>query len=255
VTSGRRHARRLFRLAWLLLGSGFLLYLVWSYRAAGVDPAVLASDGAVEVVEDAERIVFRPRGQHAAAALVFLPGAMVDPHAYAPLLHGIARQRHAVHLLKLPLRNAPFEAQRRAAVERVVALIGSERSVQRWIVAGHSLGGALAARMARDHAGRIAGLVLIGTSHPRDFDLSTLRIDVTKVSGTHDGLASPEEVKANARLLPAHTRWVEIAGGNHSQFGHYGLQLGDRRATVARDVQQDTTRRALLEALARGEPA
>lgn len=252
MSLGWRRPRRLFRLAWLLLGVGFLLYLGWSYRASGVDPALLASDDAVEVVEDSERIVFRPRRQRA-AALVFLPGAMVDPHAYAPLARGVARHGYPVHVLKLPLRIAPFEAQRLAAVERVVALIAADRAASRWIVAGHSLGGALAARAARDHADRIAGLVLIGTSHPRDFDLSALRIDVTKVSGTHDGLASPQEVKANARLLPAHTRWVEIAGGNHSQFGHYGLQLGDHPATVSRSRQQEATQRALLDALARGE--
>ncbi|HEX6096268.1 MAG TPA: alpha/beta hydrolase [Thermoanaerobaculia bacterium] len=50
------------------------------------------------------------------------------------------------------------------------------------------------------------------------------------------------------RHVPA--RWVEIRGGNHSQFGHYGHQLLDGHATIARDAQQAITRAAIFDALA-----
>lgn len=53
---------------------------------------------------------------------------------------------------------------------------------------------------------RLAGLVLIGTSHPRDVDLSGLDIPVTKIVATRDGLGSPAKVEQNASLLPAQTR-------------------------------------------------
>jgi hypothetical protein len=42
----------------------------------------------------------------------------------------------------------------------------------------------------------------------------------------------------NAARLPADTRWVEIAGANHAQFGYYGPQLGDDKATITREEQQ-----------------
>jgi hypothetical protein len=42
-----------------------------------------------------------------------------------------------------------------------------------------------------------------------------------------------------------------IDGGNHSQFGYYGFQLGDHRATVSRAEQQAQTIRALLHAMSR----
>jgi hypothetical protein len=57
----------------------------------------------------------------------------------------------------------------------------------------------------------------------------------------------------NKRLLPAHTNWVEIVGGNHSQFGHYGHQLFDGYATLTRSEQQTITRTELLNALNRVE--
>lgn len=80
--------------------------------------------------------------------------------------------------------------------------------------------------------------MLIGTSHPRDVDLSSLRVPVTKIVGTRDGLASIEAVEANRELLPAGTTWIRIEGGNHSQFGWYGFQPGDRRAAVSAEAQR-----------------
>jgi pimeloyl-ACP methyl ester carboxylesterase len=146
---------------------------------------------------------------------------------------------------------ASLDSQRRAVVQRVSQIIQSDDPATRWVVAGHSLGGALASEVARDHDNLLAGLVLLGTSHPRDIDLSSLSIDVTKVYATNDGLASVAEVKAYAKKLPARTHWVEIDGGNHSQFGYYGFQLGDHRATIPRSEQQAQTKQALVDALNR----
>ena len=91
--------------------------------------------------------------------------------------------------------------------------------------------------------------MLIGSSHPCDVDLSALRIPVTKVVGTRDGLASPGEVEANRSKLPAHTRWVWIQGGNHSQFGWYGFQPGDHRATIDANLQRALMIDAVLDVL------
>ncbi len=99
---------------------------------------------------------------------------------------------------------------------------------------------ALAARRAPV----MAGLLLVGTSHPRDADLSALRIPVTKVVGTRDGLASAAEVLANRAKLPPATRWVWVRGGSHSLFGWYGFRPGHRRATPPAAAQ----RAALVEA-------
>lgn len=94
-------------------------------------------------------------------------------------------------------------------------------------------------------------MVLIGTSHPRDVDLSALQIPVTKIVGTRDGLASPAEVEENRRKLPPSTRWVWAEGGNHSQFGWYGFQPLDRFATISRSAQHAIMIDAVLDALRR----
>ena len=135
---------------------------------------------------------------------------------------------------------------------RAAHIIGSESSIRHWVIAGHSKGGKLAAHFAHAHSNLLSGLILIGTSHPeRKFDLSRARLDVTKIYATHDGLASPAEVRANSKFLPAQTHWVRIEGGNHTQFGYYRFQLGDRTATIDRQRQQQLLTEAVLLALHR----
>ena len=72
---------------------------------------------------------------------------------------------------------------------------------------------------------------------------------VTKIVGTRDGLASPGEVEGNRAKLPPSTRWIWIEGGNHSQFGWYGFQPFDRRATVGASEQRAAMIRATIETL------
>ena len=102
----------------------------------------------------------------------------------------------------------------KSSPERCSSGLSSE--IPRWVVAGHSLGGLLAARVALSTRGRDVSFVLIGTTHPRDHDLSKLEARITKVYATNDGVAPVDGVMANRRLLPETTAWVEIKGGNHS---------------------------------------
>ncbi len=92
-------------------------------------------------------------------------------------------------------------------------------------------------------------MVLLGTTHPKSSSLSALTMPVTKVYASNDGVAPVDRILANRDLLPRHTKWIEIEGGNHSQFGHYGHQLLDGKATLDREAQQSLTRAAILEAL------
>jgi Alpha/beta hydrolase family len=107
----------------------------------------------------------------------------------------------------------------------------------------------VASQVAADDRAGLAGLILIGTSHPRDVDLSDLAIPVTKIVGTRDGLASRTEVEANRPRLPARTAWMWVEGGNHSQFGWYGFQPGDRRATIGAAAQRAMMIQAVVNAM------
>ena len=236
---------------------GFLLWAVistlWianSYRTQGVAREVLQSSPTVSVVNEAATLQFLPTQPRGATGLVFLCGAGVAAKAYAPLLRPLAEVGYLVVIVRLPYRIAPLESHKQAAVERVFRTTAEYPQVSQWVLAGHSLGGALACRSAQANPQAFAALALIGTTHPKEQDLSALPLSVTKVFASNDGVAARDRTLANKRFLPATTKWVEIDGGNHSQFGHYGHQLFDGSAAISREVQQATTRSILLEALA-----
>lgn len=240
--------RRKLHIGLAVFWTAVLSWMFWSMQARGVDDEVLVSSPGVEVVSATDRTVFRPVSGARPAALVFYPGALVEPAAYAPMARDLAEAGHEVVVLELPWRLAPTQAHRDSLFERTRAVLAAQPD-RRWIVGGHSRGGALAARFAWRHPEAADGLLLVGTSHPREDDLSGLRIPVTKVYASEDGLASVAEVEGFAHLLPASTRWVEIAGGNHRQFGWYGYQIGDGTATISRVEQQRQLVRAALQAL------
>jgi pimeloyl-ACP methyl ester carboxylesterase len=245
---------RLLRRVWITLGIGAtIVFVTWSvvaYRAAPSARAALRSDGAVSVSRSEGVIHFVPSGRRAeATGLIFYPGALVDPVAYAPLGHALAAAGHEVVVVTLPKRGAFGGAESPKLLHRTDSILAATGPERRWVVGGHSRGGVVASSVAAARSQRISGLLLVGTSHPRDVDLRGLTIPVTKVVGTRDGLASPAEVRANAHLLPAHTRWLWVEGGNHSQFGWYGFQPGDRRAHLSRPEQRRELVAASLELL------
>lgn len=241
----RRWIRRGF-LTWAVVST---LWIANSFRTQGVEPATLTSSAAVTVTDDAATLRFLPVQPGPTTGLVFICGGGVSARAYAPLLRPLADAGHPVIIVKLPYRLAPLDSHKQAAIGRVYSAMAAHPEVPRWVIAGHSLGGALACRAASSTPLDFAAMVLIGTTHPREDDLSALALPVTKIGASNDGVATRTQSLANKKLLPASTRWVEIEGGNHSQFGHYGRQLFDGKPSITREAQQAAARSVLLEVL------
>ena len=248
-TENRSRLRRWIRhgfIVWAVMSTAWLLD---SFRTQGVAPALLSSDTSVTVARSRERLTFRPTSAARRSGLVFIVGGGVSAEAYAPLLRPLADDGHAVVVVRLPYRLAPLERHKKTAVDRVRAILGETEQVHKWVVAGHSLGGALACRVALAKPENVAAIVLAGTSHPKTIDLSQLGTPITKVVASNDGIATVEMINETRYLLPADTEWVTIEGGNRSQFGHYGDQLLDGSPTTSREQQQDETRAVLHRVL------
>jgi pimeloyl-ACP methyl ester carboxylesterase len=232
-----------------LAGAIFITWSLLAYRATSRARAALDSDARVTVTQGDGYWVLRPASP-AAAGVVFFAGALVDPVAYAPLMRSVAEAGYMATLVGLPRRGVMGGADGPEVFARARAAMTASAPVGRWVFAGHSRGGVVASMAARDAFPGMAGLVLIGTSHPRDFSLAHLQIPVTRVFGSRDTVADEDKLDATRPNLPAATRLVRIDGGNHSQFGNYGFQPGDWPATISREAQQSITRAALLDALA-----
>jgi pimeloyl-ACP methyl ester carboxylesterase len=243
---------------WALTGTIALLgFAGWSgiaFRASAEAWQALDTDGAVQVAYGDGAWQFLPRRRPSRpAGLVFFPGGLVEPAAYAPLARAAAEGGFPAVLVELPRRGAFGGADDPRVFQRARAAMSAMPSVTAWVAAGHSRGGAVAARFAQGPQARLGGLVLIGTSHPRDFSLAQLSVPVVKVLGSRDCVAEVEKSEAHRSLLPAETRWIVIDGANHSQFGSYGFQPGDCFASIDRPRQRAITVDAILAALTSAE--
>lgn len=254
-----QHRLRKFRRAWALIGTTALVaFIAWcalAYRANGEAQRAAASDAQVAVSHGEGFWMFMPQRKQAGQSpgLLFFAGSLVDPRAYAPIARQVARQGFPVLVVELPRRGAFGGADGADVLQRAQAAMDQLPGVRHWLAAGHSRGGEVAARFAASHRAALIGLVLIGTSHPRDFSLRDDSLPVLKIIGTRDGLASPERNWRTRHNLPPTARWLILQGGNHSQFGDYGFQPGDRFAELPRQRQRAATVAALL-AMLRADP-
>jgi pimeloyl-ACP methyl ester carboxylesterase len=237
---------------WIITGlTATAIFVTWSllaYRAQGPERlTALQSDARVTVTAADGYWSFTPQAP-ARAGLMFFPGALVDPVAYAPLVHAIADAGYTAILIQVPRRGAFGGAEGPEVFARARAAAAGA-PVRRWVVAGHSRGGVIACHVVRDGFPGLAGAVLLGTSHPRDFSLAATTVPMTRVYGTRDTIADVDKVEATRVNLPPSARIIRIDGGNHSQFGYYGFQPGDWPATITREAQQAIIRQAILDAL------
>lgn len=223
---------KIFGVVWIILGVCFFTWMFISMSAQGVDEKLFTDSSTVQVTENDNYLLFTPTAPYK-KILFFYPGALVDPDAYAPLCRKIAERGYRVLLIYMPLRMAT------KGYTKIKELNLLEDQSMQYILAGHSQGGKMAAQFVYENPGVIDKLILLATTHPRDIDLSTLRIPVLKIYGSNDGVAEPEKVTANKSKLPSSTTYVRLEGANHSQFGYYGFQLGDDKATITRERQQE----------------
>ena len=199
-------------------------------NANGVSEAVFQSNTEVRVVQTSDMLTFTPT-QPYKKVVIFYPGALVDPDAYAPLCRKIAQDGHQAILCKMPWRLAT-KGYRKIKETGVL-----NDPAKQYVLMGHSQGGKMAAQFVYENPGLIHQLVLLGTTHPRDIDLSASEIPMMKIYGSNDGVARVGKVERNKSKLPRTTKYVLIEGGNHSQFGYYGFQLGDSEASITREEQ------------------
>lgn len=219
--------------------------LIW-LRPLGPDSVALRAleDGDGVSIRSTNLVVRMDPDNPKTTGLVFYPGAKVDPRAYAHILRPIAEAGYPVVIIKLPFNLAVLSPN---AADTVV---GDDDEIDRWVVGGHSLGGAMAATYASEEHDELVGLLLYAAYPASDMSDRTGLI-VTSIFGTEDGLATVDDIRASMADLPPDTLFVPIEGGIHAFFGDYGAQAGDGTATISRDDAQDQIVEATLDQMNR----
>ena len=233
-----------------ITGFGLLAFLVVSilglviWSAAGTYPAGQTAAAALEpsdtvTVSQGEWIVFAPE-EETDTGLVFYPGGLVAPEAYAPVLRQLAEQGVLVVLTPMPLNLAIFNTGAADAV------IEANPEISNWVLAGHSLGGAAASIYANQQSGKLDGLALWDSYPPDSADLSGSGLAVLSIYGTTDGVPNTDGFDSKRHLLPADAVFVPIEGASHAQFGDYGPQKGDVTPSIRAAEQHDLVTAAML---------
>lgn len=232
--------------AGLLLGGAVMIGALVYLRPLSAEPvAIDALDGGNGVTVDVSLSMIRltPQADARATGLAFYQGAKVDPQAYAHILRPLAEAGFPVVIFKQPYNLAVLDSKAANAV-----IGNTDDTVDRWVVGGHSLGGAMAASYAEQERDELSGLLLYAAYPVNDMS-ARADLAVMSVFGTNDAIATPTEIEESGAELPPTTQFVPIDGAIHSYFGDYGPQRGDGTSNVSRAVAQREIAAATLSLL------
>jgi len=210
------------------------LYVSDYYRAEDIVMSISAS---VSVENTDDRIAFIP--EETEAGLIFYPGGKVEFTAYAPLMAKLAEQNILCVLLKMPLNLAVLD------MDAAEGIPEQYPQVEHWYLAGHSLGGSMAASFAGKHVDTYTGLILLAAYSTADLRETGLK--VCSLYGDRDGVLNLEKYREYQKNLPDDTLELLLEGGNHAGFGCYGPQEGDGTSSLKSGAQISWTADRIIE--------
>lgn len=168
--------------------------------------------------------------------IIFYPGGLVEYESYFTLLIHCAEKGINCYIAQMPLN---FAFMDKKAGEKILAL---HPEIEHWYMAGHSLGGAVAASFVSEHTEAFDGLILLAAYSTNDLSASGLR--VLSIYGSNDKILQMDNYQKNKKNLPSVGKGLTeiiIDGGNHAGFASYGPQEGDGEAEISAEEQQAKT--------------
>ena len=171
-------------------------------------------------------------GAGSSDAVIFYPGAKVEYTSYLPLCVKLAEEGVDCFLVEMPFHLAIFGMNK---ADKIM----DNYDYDNWYLAGHSLGGAMAANYVAEHTEEFAGLIMLAAYPTKALVSEDLK--VISIYGNKDTVLNKENVDAGKEFVPEHYTEIGLGGANHAGFGNYGPQVGDGEATMEREKQQEMT--------------
>lgn len=175
--------------------------------------------------------------------IIFYPGGRVSPDSYAAMLSGLAVRGYPVVIVSMPFDLAVL------GISRGLDARSSVLETEQWVIAGHSLGGAMASWLVHREPDAFSALMLMASYPAGSRSLADASIPVLSIYAELDGLATRSDIDERKHLLPANTQYFLIPGGNHAQFGSYGPQKDDGTASISETAQHRIIVQAVIEFL------
>ena len=209
-------------------GTAIWMSVPFAYDQAAIDAAM--QDSANVAVSSDDFVVFSPKDTQATTGLIFYPGGKTTAETFAPYMHSVAEAGYLAVVAPMPLKTAFL------GIDKANEVMAAYPQIQRWVIAGHSLGGVGAAEYVKSaDLSKLRGLLLLA-SYPAS-DISQLDIAVMSISGSKDLQSTPAKIDANKAKLPASTEYVVIDGANHWQFGAYAASKTQQSDLISPEQQ------------------
>lgn len=209
--------------ALFILSLGFIRYK--NYQA---HQSSMAAAKSAKITKD--YLLFESK-ESAKATIVFYQGALVEEKAYAGLANDLTKSGYDVYILKTPLNLPVLSSQKALTVIK-------EKNLKNVYLAGHSLGGVVACMNADTAKTDVTGLILLASYPSKKTDLSKSTLKVLSITASKDKILKRDQYNKAKKRLPQDTKYVTISGGNHSEFGDYGHQAKDGKASISQKEQE-----------------
>jgi len=213
-----------------------LLVVLFAYLLIWLNTPYKATEDAIKLLSSTQTYSYSDTGnlefipnQPKEAGVIFYPGGRVEAKAYSYICAGIAQQGYPCIIAVMPFNLAVFK------LDAAKQIIEKYPQVESWSIGGHSLGGSMAARYIKDNSTKIDSIFFMGSY--TDVDLSKTTLKALILIGTEDAILNSQSYKDNYKNMPDARSINVIQGGNHSQFGDYGLQDGDLEAKISKQDQ------------------
>lgn len=157
--------------------------------------------------------------------IVIIPGGKVKPESYQYLAIKLALEGYDVTIVKTVFNLAILTPNYGARFLK---------DDMDNVVIGHSLGGTVASLFS-SKADEVSDIIFLASYPISDVTDKNVLLMI----GQFDEVLDKDSLDKSQDLLPDNSVTYEIIGGNHAQFGWYGIQKGDGTATIATKEQQD----------------
>ena len=218
----------------LLLGAA--TWYLWPYNPEPAAIQAMKGDNTIKVTTDSYGIIIEPAYEPIQQiGIIFYPGAKVEPESYAPLARDFAMLGFRTIIARMPL-NLALLGESRANI------IMERYHDQPFVIGGHSMGGAFAARYTATSPSNVEGLFFLAAYADRIQSLPVLSI-----LASQDQVLDQDTYNRNRSNLPKTAQTLMIEGGNHAQFGDYGPQEGDGQAKITPEKQRSQVVQAVVK--------
>lgn len=213
-----------------------------TYLHTQVHPPTKQAQQVARHAQETNDWLYFPSKNSSKPIIIFYPGALVEPDSYSLWAQELANAGYPVYLLKMPFDLAILAPK---SGEKVL----TSQTDRKYVVGGHSLGGVMASRFAKEHPKRLSGVFFLASYPDERGRLTTLKIPTLSLTAENDTVLNHQAYQQAKKYLPIKTEYQEISGGNHAGFGSYGTQKNDGKSTI--NDQNEQVARRIITWLAR----